>query len=197
VVSLGLFLDAAFYFFWPTQPVIQVIGVNFNTINFQTAPQPGSVVPRLFMNISMDMALKVNNMDYFSLEYDSLDVGLGYRGRRIGVVESEGGRLPARHTAYVNSTLELDGVEIFHDTVYLLEDLVRKELPLDTVAEFNGSVRVLLVKVPLKVGFAFIFYFFALFLEKFIWLACSVTKRKMESKFKEPVHCIRSEIFPS
>lgn len=150
VVSLGLFLGAAFYFFWPTQPVIQVIRVNFNTINFQTAPQPGSVVPRLFMNISMDMALKVNNKDYFSLEYDSLDVGLGYRGRRIGVVESEGGRLPARHTAYVNSTLELDGVEILHDSVYLLEDLVRKELPLYTVAEFNGSVRVLLVKVPLK-----------------------------------------------
>lgn len=158
-ISLGLFLGAAFYFFWPSQPGIQVISVNFNDVNFETASQSGSIVPRLFMNISMDMAVKVSNKDYFSLEYDKLDIGLGYRGRRIGVVESEGGRLPARHTSYVNSTLELDGIEILHDIVYLLEDLVRKELPLDTVVGFNGSVHVLFAKIPLKVGFAFILFF--------------------------------------
>lgn len=150
VVSLGLFLGAAFYLFWPSQPGIQVIGVNFNNFSFQTASQPGSLVPRLFLNISMDMVLKVHNKDYYSLEYDSLDVGLGYRGRRIGVVESEGGYLPARHTAYVNSTLDLDGIEVLHDVVYLLKDLVSKELPLDTVAAFNGSVSVLFTKIPIE-----------------------------------------------
>lgn len=150
VVSLGLFLGAAFYLFWPSQPNIQAIGFRFNNFSFQTASQPGSVVPRLFLNISMGMFLKVHNRDYFSLEYDSLDVGLGYRGRGIGVVNSEGGYLPARRTGYVNSTLDLDGIEVLHDVVYLLEDLVRKELPFDTVVAFNGSVSVLFTKIPLQ-----------------------------------------------
>lgn len=150
VVCLGLLLGAALYFFWPCQPGIQVVHVHFNNINFQTVPKSGSDVPYMFMNISMATFLKIKNMDYFSMGYDSLHIGLGYRGQTIGVVESESGRVPARHTVYVNSTLELDGIEVLHDVVNLLEDLARKELPLDTVAEFNGRVQLLFAKISLK-----------------------------------------------
>lgn len=150
VICLGLLLGGAFYFFWPSQPEIQVSHTQFNDMNFQTIPNPGSDVPYLFMNTSMNMFLQIKNTDFFNVWYDSVNVGLGYRGQMIGVFESEGGRLAARQTVYLNSTLELYGTEVSNDVGNFLEDLARKELPLDTVAEFSGGIRLLYAKFSLK-----------------------------------------------
>ncbi|KAH9311536.1 hypothetical protein KI387_026571, partial [Taxus chinensis] len=149
-ILAALLISAALYFFWPSQPSIQIARLNLNNISFQTSPQPGSIIPHLFMNISMGMTLKVKNRDYFGLDYDYLKVGIGYRGRTIGWVHSQGGHLAARHAAYVDATLDLDGIEVLNDVFYLLKDIDRGHLPLDTVTEFDGRLGLLFTKISLQ-----------------------------------------------
>ncbi|GLJ26266.1 hypothetical protein SUGI_0504820 [Cryptomeria japonica] len=145
-----IFICVAIYFFWPSQPQIEVVRLNLQNISFQTADKSGSIIPHLYMNISMGMTIKVKNRDYFGLDYDYLRVGIGYRGRAIGVVNSQSGSLSSRGTSYVDATLDLNGIEVLNDVFYLLRDLDRGQLPLDTTTVFHGRVRVLFVKFTLK-----------------------------------------------
>eukprot|EP01018_Ginkgo_biloba_P015951 Gb_29536 [translate_table: standard] len=145
-----LILCAGVYFFWPSDPDIQVVRLRLNHISFKTKGKSGSFLPQLFMNISMGMTVRVWNKDYFEVDYDSIRMGIGYRGRPIGVVKSESGQLRYRSTAYVNATLDLDGIEVLHDVLYLLDDISRGELPLDTVTEFDGRIAVLFITLPLE-----------------------------------------------
>lgn len=53
-------------------------------------------------------------------------------GREPGLVSFHGGKLRARWWSYVNVSLELNGLEIIHEVVYLIEDLARGVIPLNT-----------------------------------------------------------------
>lgn len=81
-------------------------------------------------------------------------VSVGYRGRELGFVSSDGGRVKARGSSYVNATLDLNGFEVIHDVFYLLEDLAKGVIPFDTVTEVNGSLGFFFFKIPLKVNLA-------------------------------------------
>ncbi|KAF7147040.1 hypothetical protein RHSIM_Rhsim03G0243600 [Rhododendron simsii] len=92
------------------------------------------------------------NRDFFSLRYSSLVVSVGYRGRELGFVTSDGGEIRARGSSYVNATLVLDGLEVVHDVVYLVEDLARGLIPFDTDSVVKGTVGIFFVDVPIKVA---------------------------------------------
>ena len=87
----------------------------------------------------------------YSMGYTFLDVGVGYRGKRLGHVRSESGHVRARGSSYVDAVLEFDGVELLADVVYLLEDLARGTVPFDTVTEIKGQLGLFFVQVPLMV----------------------------------------------
>lgn len=63
----------------------------------------------------------------------------------------------SRGRSYVNATLELDGLEILHDAFYLIEDLAKGVIPLDTDTEVKGQLGLLFFEIPLKVFNSFIF----------------------------------------
>ncbi|MBA0838824.1 hypothetical protein Goarm_004614, partial [Gossypium armourianum] len=92
----------------------------------------------------------VRNRDFFSLDYDKLVVSVGYRGRELGLVSSEGGRVRARGSSYVNATLDLDGFEVVHDVIYLLSDWAKGVIPFDTNTKVDGDLGLFLFKIPLK-----------------------------------------------
>lgn len=98
----------------------------------------------------MDTMLRVQNRDFFSLEYDSLVVSIGYRGEMFGFVKSDGGVMRARGSSYVNATVVLNGIRIISDVFYLIEDLAKGSIPFDTVTEVDGSVGLLFFDVPIK-----------------------------------------------
>ncbi|KAL3644345.1 hypothetical protein CASFOL_012277 [Castilleja foliolosa] len=59
--------------------------------------------------------------DFYSIDYDSLDVSIGYRGKRLGYMSSDGGGIKARQSSYVNATPHLDATEVLSDAIYLIE----------------------------------------------------------------------------
>lgn len=87
-------------------------------------------------------------------------VSVGYRGRELGYVSSGGGRIRARGSSYVNATLDLDALEIFHDVFYLLADLSKGVIPFDTSTEVVGYLGLFSFKIPLKVCFTVKICFF-------------------------------------
>ncbi|KAF4365441.1 hypothetical protein F8388_012806 [Cannabis sativa] len=138
-----LFFSAAAYFLYPSDPTLQLARVHLNRVRVNSSPY-------LTLDLSFSLTVKVYNRDFFSLNYDSLVVSVGYRGRELGFVRSAGGRIRARGSSYVNATLDLNGFEVIHDVFYLLEDLARGVIPFDTDTKIEGNLGLLLFNIPLK-----------------------------------------------
>lgn len=69
---------------------------------------------------------------------------------------SDGGRIRARGSSYVDATLDLDGFEVIHDVFYLLEDLARGVIPFDTNSMVEGNLGFFLFDIPIKVKLSII-----------------------------------------
>jgi hypothetical protein len=143
LTSLLVLLSAAAILLFPSDPTLTLVRLRLDKIKVLTSPH-------LSLDLDLSLTLRVRNRDFFSLKYDSLVVSIGYRGRQLGVVTSDGGKIRARGSSYVNATLVLDGVAVVHDVVYLVEDLARGLIPFDTESEVKGTVGILFVDVPIK-----------------------------------------------
>jgi len=150
VLSIVIILVAA-YFVWPSDPRIEVVRMGLNKIEWRPEKFPGSFLPRIFLNLSMELTVKVTNKDYLGVYYDHVNVGIAYRGEKIGRVTSENSAyIPPRGTAYVDATLDIHGIQVLADVIYLLEDIARGHIPLQTVTDFDGYIRLFSLKVPLQ-----------------------------------------------
>ncbi|KAL0354694.1 UNVERIFIED_CONTAM: protein ROLLING AND ERECT LEAF 2 [Sesamum radiatum] len=138
-----LFLIAAAYLLWPSDPELSIVRVRLERIRFHMRP-------KISLDITMDLTVRVRNQDFYELDYDSLLVAIGYRGKRLGYVTSDGGHIKARGSSYVNATLQLDRVEILSDVVLLIEDLAKGEVTFDTESEITGKLGVVVFDLPLK-----------------------------------------------
>ncbi|KAK3219748.1 hypothetical protein Dsin_013718 [Dipteronia sinensis] len=74
------------------------------------------------------------------MDYKSLDVAVGYRGRKLGHVKSGRGHVRALGSSLVNAKIELECVKVFSDFVFFLEDLARGTVPFDTVTQVTGRL---------------------------------------------------------
>jgi len=149
-LSIAIILVAA-YFVWPSDPRIEVVRMRLNKIEWRTEKSPGSFLPRVFLDLSMGLTVKVTNRDYLGVYYDHVKVGIAYRGEKIGRVTSErSAYIPPRGTAYVDATLDVHGIQVLADVLYLLEDIARGHIPLQTVTDFDGYIRLFSLKVPLQ-----------------------------------------------
>ncbi|KAH7661763.1 LEA14-like protein [Dioscorea alata] len=140
---VSVLLAGSLFFLWPSDPEISVSRLRLNRIHI--FPQP---IVRL--DISIGLEIKVRNRDFFSLDYDSVVASIGYRGRRLGSVISKGGHLVARGVSYVDAELHLDGIRVLNDVFYLIEDLARGSIPLDTVTEIEGQLHLFSLDVPIQ-----------------------------------------------
>ncbi|XP_038712788.1 uncharacterized protein LOC120006720 [Tripterygium wilfordii] len=139
VVLLSLLV----FFLYPSDPSIKVVRVQLNHVRVHSSP-------KITLDLSFSLTVKVRNKDFFSLNYDSLLVSVGYRGRELGFVRSHGGKLRARGSSYINAKLDLDGLEIVHDVFYLIEDLARGVIPFETDTEVKGELGLLLFNIPIQ-----------------------------------------------
>lgn len=137
-------LAAAAYVLWPSDPDLKVVRMRLNRIHVHTSPH-------VAIDVSMLLTVKVRNADVYSMEYRALDVTVGYRGKRLGHVRSHNGTVKARGASYVDAELELEGVEVFSDVVFLLEDLAKGAVPFTTVTEVQGQLGFLFFQFPLQV----------------------------------------------
>lgn len=107
--------------------------------------------PRVAIDVSMLVRIKVRNGDVYSMDYEELEVGVGYRGKRLGEVRFLQGHVRAFGSSYVDAEVEFSGVGLFSDVVLLLEDLAKGTVPFDTVTEVRGKLGILFFHFPLQV----------------------------------------------
>ncbi|XP_022749803.1 uncharacterized protein LOC111299094 isoform X2 [Durio zibethinus] len=141
--GIVLLLSTAVFFLYPSDPTLQLARLQLNHVEVISSP-------KLTLDLSFSLTIRVRNRDFFSLDYEKLDVSVGYRGRELGVVSSEGGRVRARGSSYVNATLDLDGFEVVHDVIYLIADLARGVIPFDTNTKVDGVLGLFFFNIPLK-----------------------------------------------
>ncbi|KAL3840902.1 hypothetical protein ACJIZ3_025493 [Penstemon smallii] len=138
-----LFIVAAAYLLWPSDPELSIVRLRLDRLNFHTNP-------KVSVDVTLDLTVRVRNIDFHSIDYDSLLVAIGYRGMRLGFVTSDGGHIMALGYSYVNATLQLDGVEILSDVILLLEDLDKGAVTFDVVSEMSGRLSLFFFDLPLK-----------------------------------------------
>lgn len=144
VLSLSLILfSLSIFLLWPSDPDLRLVRVRLNHIRVHSSPP-------LSLDLSLSLTVRVRNRDLFSLDYDSLAVTIGYRGRELGFVKSDGGNVKARRSSYVDATLVLDGFEILHDFIYLIEDVAAGSVPFDTVSTVKGELGLFFFKIPIQ-----------------------------------------------
>lgn len=144
-------IAVAAYFLWPSDPRIEVVRIRLNKIDWRTEKSSGSFLPHLFLDLSMGLTVKVKNRDYLGVYNDYLKVGIAYRGEKIGRVTSvNSAYIPPRGTAYVDATLDIEGFQVLADVIYLLEDIAHGHIPLQTITNFDGYIRLFSLKVPLQ-----------------------------------------------
>ncbi|XVF49207.1 hypothetical protein PTKIN_Ptkin03bG0250000 [Pterospermum kingtungense] len=138
-----ILLSAAVFLFYPSDPTLQLVLLKLNHIGVNSSH-------KLTLDLTFSLTIRVRNRDFFSLDYEKLVVSVGYRGRELGVVSSDGGRVRARGSSYVNATLDLDGYEVVHDVIYLISDLAKGVIPFDTTTKVDGDLGLFLFKIPLQ-----------------------------------------------
>lgn len=132
------------YVSWPSDPDLKIVRMRLTQLRIHRKP-------RILIDASLSLTVKVRNPDVYSLSYGKLDAAVGYRGKDLGRVSSRGGHVRALGSSYVEADLELERVDLLTVIVFLLEDLAEGEVPFDTVMEVTGQLGLLFFKFPLKV----------------------------------------------
>ncbi|XP_076923842.1 uncharacterized protein LOC143586108 [Bidens hawaiensis] len=101
------------------------------------------------LDIELAVRIKVRNPDVYSLNYESLNVTVEYRGEQLGFVTSDDGSVKAFGTSYVDATLVLNGAEVISESIHLIEDLIKGSVPFTTTSEIRGSLGILLFNLPI------------------------------------------------
>lgn len=102
------------------------------------------------IDVSMLVTIKVRNGDVYRMDYEALEVAVGYRGRSLGHVTFQRGHVRAFGSSYMEAEVEFNGVGVFSDVVLLLEDLAKGKVPFDTVTEVHGRLGFLFFEFPLQ-----------------------------------------------
>ncbi|XP_020678653.1 uncharacterized protein LOC110096867 [Dendrobium catenatum] len=137
LVGLTLFL------IWPTDLDLHVARIRIDRVRVFADPNDT-------ISIDLSLRIRVRNPNFFSLHYDYVDVGIGYRSEPLGSIQSAGGQIPTRGVSYVDAELRIDGVQVIHDVFYLIEDFVRGSIPFDTVSEVKGILHLFFFNIPIK-----------------------------------------------
>ncbi|KAL8122975.1 uncharacterized protein LOC141720412 [Apium graveolens] len=137
-----LFLTTSLYYLWPSNPELTIVRLKLNKFNAHAFPAK--------LDVELDLKVRVLNKDVYDLVYRSVTVEVVYRGSKLGFVEAKGGKVKAKGVSYVNATLRFDGIEVLEDAVFLIEDLARGVVTIDTVSAVEGKVGFVYVYIPIK-----------------------------------------------
>ncbi|KAG1342216.1 hypothetical protein COCNU_05G004450 [Cocos nucifera] len=145
LVFAAALLACGLFFLWPSDPEVRIVRLRLDRVHLSTSPA-------VSLAISMGLEVRVWNKDFFSLDYDSIVVCIGYRGSRLGSVTSEGGHVRARGVSYVDAELHIDGIQVINDAFYLIEDFVRGSIPFDTITKVEGKLHLFFFDIPIQVN---------------------------------------------
>lgn len=138
-----ILLAAAVFFLWPSDPDVSIARLRLRHLKIHT-------FPKIALDVTLDVTVRIRNKDFYSVNFRSVAVAIGYRGKQLGYVTSDYGKIRARASSYINATLELNDISIFSDIIPLIEDLARGSITFDTVTQIGGELGLFLFDIPIK-----------------------------------------------
>ncbi|KAL5537714.1 hypothetical protein UlMin_043518 [Ulmus minor] len=138
-----ILLASVVFVFWPSDPELKIVRLRIKSLQIHTRPH-------VAIDLSIFVTVRVRNSGVYSMDYSAMDVAVGYRGKRLGHVRSEGGHVRAKGSSYVDAEMQFNGVEVFSDVVFLLEDLAKGAVPFQTVTEVKGQLGLFFLQFPLQ-----------------------------------------------
>lgn len=138
-----LVITTAAYVFWPSNPDVNIVRMRMHHVRIHTHP-------RIAVDVSLDATVRVRNKALYTMNYTSIVVAIGYRGKDLGHVMSGGGHVRAKGSSYVDVRVEFVGVEVIWELIHLVEDLASGFVQFDTVTQVDGSFGLSFIQVPLK-----------------------------------------------
>lgn len=146
-----LLLAGAAFVLWPSQPEVELEHWELNGINFDSK-EGKSIIPVVYLNISLDVVLRIKNPNFVGIYYDYLKVEICYRGSYLGDAKLRGGHILARRTELVPAVLNLEAREILENAAELLADIACGEVPLTTHIKIIGDVDLQAFRPHIDVG---------------------------------------------
>ncbi|KAK8923850.1 hypothetical protein KSP39_PZI019757 [Platanthera zijinensis] len=136
-------VGVALFLLWPSHPNLHLDRLSIEHVRV-------SFHPSVTVSIYLRLRIRIRNPDFFSLDYDFLNVAIGYRGEQLGSILSAGERVRARGVSYVDAELQLDGIEVLHNVFYLIDDLAKGSMTFDTVTGITGVLHFVFFDIPIK-----------------------------------------------
>nr|KYP54210.1 hypothetical protein KK1_000385 [Cajanus cajan] len=138
-VAVTVFLALAIVV-WPWNPELRIERLNVKRVKVHPLPPVGA-------DVFIALSVRVQNRGMYWLELTDVDVGVKYRGKKMGHVESEGWRVRGWGTTLVEGDLEFSGLPS-SEVAHLLEDLAKGRVYFHTVVEVSGQIGFLLTPIP-------------------------------------------------
>ncbi|XP_027344699.1 uncharacterized protein LOC113857140 [Abrus precatorius] len=139
-VALAVCLACA-YMVWPSDPELKIERLTVKRVKLHPLPPIGA-------DVMMSVTVRVRNRAVYWLELREVDVGIRYRGKKLGHVESEGWHVRGWGFSHVDGDLEFSGLPA-SEVAHLLEDLAKGRVYFHTVTEVTGQLGFFLFHFPL------------------------------------------------
>ncbi|TKY64502.1 hypothetical protein E2542_SST14400 [Spatholobus suberectus] len=131
---------ACVFVLWPWNPELMIERLNVKRVKVHP-------IPPVTADVWISLSVRVQNRDIYWLELTEVDVGVKYRGKKMGHVESEGWHVRGWASSHVDGELEFSGLPS-SEVAHLLEDLAKGRVYFHTVVEVSGQLGFLLLRLP-------------------------------------------------
>ncbi|XP_061359538.1 uncharacterized protein LOC133303626 [Gastrolobium bilobum] len=132
---------ASVFLFWPSDPQLKIERLRVRKVKVHP-------LPPISADVYISVTVRVHNGDVYWMELTEVDVGVKYRGYKLGHVESEGWHVSSWGSSYVDGDLKFSGLPSA-DVAHLLEDLAKGRVYLRTVTEVSAQLGLLVFRLPL------------------------------------------------
>lgn len=138
-VILAAFVTAAFLL-WPVDPEIEMEKLTVKRAKVHP-------LPPLSANVWLSVAVKVHNKVLCWMELAEVDVGIKYRGQKLGHVETEGWHVAGWGSAHVFGDLEFGGLPS-PEVAHFMQDLGKGRVQFHTAVEVVGNLGLFFFRFP-------------------------------------------------
>ncbi|KAL3005152.1 hypothetical protein AAZX31_08G203700 [Glycine max] len=125
---------------WPWEPELKIERMNVKRVKVHP-------IPPVSADVWISLSVRVQNRCMYWMELTDVDVGVKYRGKKMGHVESEGWHVRGWASTKVDGVLEFSGLPS-SEVAHLLQDLAMGKIYFHTVIKVYGQLGFLLFRIP-------------------------------------------------
>ncbi|CAJ1951179.1 unnamed protein product [Sphenostylis stenocarpa] len=131
---------ACLFVLWPWSPEMKIERMHVKRVKVHPLPPVGA-------DVWISLSVKVMNRGMYWLDLMDVDVGVKYRGKKMGHVESEGWHVRSWAATNVDGDLEFSGLPSA-EVAHLLEDIAKGKVYFHTVIEVAGEYGLFAISIP-------------------------------------------------